>query len=433
MEYFVIVLFALILLISMVLEISLLYALLLGYVVFFAYGIYKGCSAKSLFLDSWDKTKSIGNMLFLFCLIGVLTATWRASGTIAFIVVLSESLLIPQIFIFVSFFLCLIISMLTGTSFGSSATMGVICMIVGNVFGMDPALLGGAILSGCYFGDRLSPMSTCAMLIAKITYTDIYTNLKNMSITAIIPLILTSFFYLFLGFDASHKSCTLDTFQVFRTHFNLSWLTVFPIVVLIVSTFCKMPIRNTMLLGTLSAILLCFFVQNQSLTEILELCIKGFESENSDLNRMLGGGGLLSMLTVSCIVGISSSYMGLFYTSGLLENLKGHIEKLSEKISVFSTTVLVATMTSMITCNQTLTILMTKMLCETQYTSKEELALALEDSAVLIPGIIPWSIACSVILVNINAPMESILYGFFLYLLPLVEIVRKRKKAYTLK
>ncbi len=430
LEYLVIAIFALVLLATMLLGFHLLYALSFGYVLFFLYGLYKGCSAKELIFESWNNAKNIGSLLLLFCLIAILTATWRASGTIAMLVVSSSHILIPSLFIFSTFLLCVFISLLTGTSFGTSATMGVICMTIGNVLEIHPAYLGGAILSGSYFGDRMSITSSSAHLVAKITQTQIFVNLRNMFSSCILPFILSSLLYILLGFTVEQNDMPLQSLALFERHFQLPWYTASPAIIMILLACFKVNAKNIMLWGIISASILCVLVQKMPVTELLQIYWNGFQSHDAALNAILGGGGLLSMLTVACIVSIASAYMGIFHVTNLFGNIKVHINHLAEKISPFGSTVITAIVTCMLTCNQTLSIFLTKSLCEEQYNSKEKLAHAIENSTVLIAGLIPWNIACSVVLANVQAPVTSIFYAFFLYLLPITSFwVFKRQES----
>ncbi len=431
MEYAVIGLFSFTLLITILLKMPLLLALVLGYVYFFGYGLYKGCAVTSLLIKSLEQCKQLGNLLTLFALIGVLTATWRASGTIAFLVVNSSYILIPSLFILSTFLLCAFISMLTGTSFGTSATMGVICMTMGNVLGIDAAYLGGAILSGSYFGDRMSPMSSSAHLVAKITGTDIFVNIKNMLSSCAWPFVLSCAVYVYLGQENRGAEVPLETLQLFQENFNLAWPTMLPALLMIILACCKVHARIIMSISIMLASVLCIFWQKISWAQLLTLYWSGFVSPEPALHSVLGGGGLLSMLTVACIVTISSAYVGLFQESQFFENIHRQIAGLARKTGAFGSTVVVAFFACMLTCNQTLSIFLTKSLCEKQYEKRESLALAMENSAVLVAGVIPWNIACSVVLANVHAPISSIFYACFIYMVPLASVWFFKRKAFV--
>ncbi len=428
MEYFVIVLFSLILLLTMLFKIHLLYALGCGYMLFFLYGLYKGCTVKDLFEHSFDGIKNIGNLVSLFILIGILTATWRACGSIAYLVVNSTYILIPSLFLFSTFVLCTIISMLTGTSFGTSATMGVICMTMGNILNIDPAYLGGAILSGSYFGDRMSPLSTSAHLVAKITRTYIFINIRNMFRSCIIPTILTCLIYILLGYENSGQDIPRDTLNLLEKSFTLSWEASIPVLFVLILALLRVNSKIIMLVSIVAASLLTIFIQKISLMELLKLYWFGFSSQDVQLNAVLGGGGVISMLTVVCIISISSSYVGIFKISNFFEIIYTHIAKLSEKITPFGSTAVTSLFVSMITCNQTLSIFLIRSLFEKQYKKNRNLAHAIENSAVVLAGLVPWNIACSVVLTNVDAPASSVLYAFLLYLIPIISFFQFRKQ-----
>ncbi len=431
MEYAAIGLFSFTLLITILLKMPLLLALVLGYLFFFSYGLYRGCGAKALLVNSLEQCKQLGNLLTLFALIGVLTATWRASGTIAFLVVNSTYMLVPSLFILSTFLLCTFISMLTGTSFGTSATMGVICMTMGNVLGIDAAYLGGAILSGSYFGDRMSPMSSSAHLVAKITGTDIFMNIKNMLSSCVWPFVLSCAVYVYLGQENMGTEIPAQTLQLFQENFNLAWPTVLPALLMIILACCKVHARIIMSLSIVVASILCISWQKISWMQLLTLYWGGFVTPEPALQSILGGGGLLSMFTVACIVTISSAYVGLFQESRFFERMHRQISGLAQKTGAFGSTVVVAFFACMLTCNQTLSIFLTKSLCEKQYEKRESLALAVENSAVLMAGVIPWNIACSVVLANVHAPLSSIFYACFIYMVPLASVWFFKRKAFV--
>ena len=144
---------------SLALDFFILWALLGGYLLFFSYGLVKGHRPKALLAMSWEGLRTVKTILFLFLLIGMITALWRASGTIPFLIYHAAGLISPAVFPLLAFLLCSVMSTLTGTSFGTAATIGVICMSIAQAMGLSPVLSAGAILSGAFFGDRCSPMS----------------------------------------------------------------------------------------------------------------------------------------------------------------------------------------------------------------------------------------------------------------------------------
>lgn len=205
LELITLLLFTAILLGCVVFGIPILIALGAGFVIFISYALYKRFTLKQITAMVWSGISQAKTILIIFLLIGMLTALWRCGGTIAYIIYNSIQLINPNYFIVFTFLLCCLVSYLTGTSFGSVSTMGVICMTMGRTLGISTFMMGGAILSGVYYGDRFSPMSSSALLVASITGTDIYRNLKIMLRTSIVPFIITVAAISLLPFTARYS------------------------------------------------------------------------------------------------------------------------------------------------------------------------------------------------------------------------------------
>ena len=191
MEYLLLGVFGACLLACVFTGASIVLAMTAGFVLFFGYGLWKGKTWKEMLGFSVQGIRTVRNVLITFLLIGILTAVWRSSGSIAFIVYHAASFCRPSVMVLVSFLLCCLISFLTGTAFGSAATIGVICMTMANSAGVPPVYTGGAILAGVFFGDRCSPVSTSALLVSELTGTSLYSNLAAMVKTALIPFLIS--------------------------------------------------------------------------------------------------------------------------------------------------------------------------------------------------------------------------------------------------
>lgn len=418
LESMILLMFIIGLLICIYFNLPLLYALLFGFILFFSYGLIKNNSLKHMIYISFKGIKTIRNILIIFFMIGILTAVWRASGTISFIIYYSTKLIIPEAFILITFLLCCILSVFTGTSFGTAATIGVICMTMANAIGANKILVGGAILSGIYFGDRCSPMSTSALLISELTETNIYKNIQLMIKTSIIPFILTCTFYILSGFLSESKSIPLEIRNLFLNNFNLHWLTVVPAMIIIILSIFKVNVKVTMTLSIIIASISCILIQKVELVSLLKMFITGYHSSNTELAVMLDGGGIESMLKVSAIVCLSSSYASIFEETGLLEGIKKHINSLSDIITPFGGIAITSVLAGMISCNQTLAIILTHQLCNDVTSDNYKMANSLENTAVVIAPLIPWSIAGAVPLATISAPTSCILAACYLYILP---------------
>lgn len=419
MELLLLGIFAAFLLLCVFTGASIIYAMLLGLVLFFSYGLRKKKTWKQMLAFSWQGVKTAKNILLTFLLIGILTAVWRASGSIAFIVYYASGICAPSIMLLASFLLCSLVSFLTGTSFGSAATIGVICMTMAKSMNISEVLAGGAILSGIYFGDRCSPVSTSALLVSELTKTDLYENLKAMAKSAVIPFIISSTIYWTLGMKVHTGTADGNIRTVLGNFYHLSLWTLIPVVVVLVFSAMRVNVKRTLFVSALCGIAVAVLVQKFSLSEVPALCISGFTSENEQINRLMGGGGIISNLKVIAIVGISSCYSGIFKGTDFLRGIEDVIGKLNSRITPFGTTLLTSVITAAVSCNQTLSIMLTSQLCGKNNPDKKKFALALENSAVVVAPLIPWSIASAVPLAAIGAPTMSVCAAFYLYLIPI--------------
>ena len=426
-----ILLFSVSLIFCLLLNFSVVYALIVGYIIFITYGLIKGYDLKVLVKKSFEGVLTVKNILLVFVLIGMITALWRASGTIAFIVYMGSKLILPSILILLTFLLCSILSFLIGTSLGTAATMGVISVSIGKAMGINPYYLGGAVLSGIYFGDRCSPMSTSALLITELTKTNLYTNIKLMLKTSIIPFITSCLFYLFLGLKSSTSPVSIDATNIFKENYNLNIVVIVPAILIIILSLFKVNVKKTMLLSIFISFIIAMFFQKESVTSLINYCVYGFHHSNEKLNSMMKGGGILSMLNVGLIVAISSSYSGIFKETKMLVLMKKYLKEFSEKTSNYFVIFLSSIISGAIACNQSLGIILTYELCE-ELEDKQNMAIILENTIVLLAGLIPWNIAMAVPLKTIDIGLMSGLFAFYLYFLPLwnlfLGIIKEKRK-----
>lgn len=413
---------------------SILWALAAGYVIFCGYGWIRGYRIRQLLRMSFDGVKTVRNILMLFALIGFITALWRAAGTIPVIVCWASGLIRPSAFLLITFLLNCLVSVLTGTSFGTGATMGVICMAMANAMGVSPFYTGGAILSGIYFGDRCSPVSSSANLVCVLTGTDIFDNLGGMIRTSLIPLALSCAVYYAIGQALPASGQAMEVETLFVGSFRLHAAAVLPAAAILLLSACKVNVKKTMAVSIGLAVVLCIFLQSFSLAQVVKMAIFGYQAPTPELAEMMNGGGLVSMIRVAIIVSLSSSYAGIFEGTGLLNSIRSRIAALSRRITVFGGVLVVSVITSMIACNQTLAIMLTHQLCRDTEPDARQFALDLENTAVVISPLIPWSIAGAVPLAAVGAPVSSMMVACYLYFLPLCQLAvrvwtEKRKRS----
>ncbi len=431
--------FAASLIISLIKGISILVPMIIGMISFSAAAMNRGYNIKSVVTMILNGMKKALSLMPIFALIGIITAVWRASGTIPFFVYYGTKLMNPDYFILFAFLLSCIVSFALGTSFGTVGTIGVVLIVLAKGGGVNVNAAAGAIVSGAFFGDRCSPTSSSANLVAAITGTNLYSNIKKMMLTGIIPFIATLVIYFFLSKNNPINITDKTLLNEIAAYFNLSYITILPAVMVFILALFKKNVKTSMFFSIIAAIIVCLWIQKMPLGKLIDTMIFGFKLDNENsLAGIISGGGLFSMFSVSLIVLIASSYSGIFEETGMLNDIQSLLIKMSNKIGIYLTTAFTALVTGAICCNQTLPVLLTYQLMNKIYLDKnlinEDIAIDLENTAIMTSELFPWSIAIAVPLATLAAGSESIFYAVYLYLVPLINILRlpvfkKRSKA----
>lgn len=437
MELIILLLFAASILIFSLLGQSIIYALLTGYILFAAYALYKKNSPKEILHSSLLGVYKVRNIIILFLLIGTLTAVWRASATIPTIIYYTAGFLHPKFILLMCFLLNCVMSFLTGTSFGTAATLGTITMGIANTMGINPLFSGGAIMSGIFFGDRCSAVSTSALLVAESTGTELYTNIKNMMRSSIVPFMITCVLYLLLGLLGSQSNASAGEMTgVFATWYQIHWINLLPAAMILVFSCFKINVKITLICSILCGCIISVVMQGTSVYELGRYILAGYKASDSQAAVLFNGGGISSMLRVTMIIIISSTYSGLFEMTHLLDRLSGFMEQIARKGSIFTATLTASILSALIACNQTLATLLVDQLCSSFQEDKYAFACDMEDSVILISPLVPWSIAGAVPIATIGAPFTCLMFAFYLYLVPVYRLLgsyRGRKKLVSEK
>ena len=410
---------------------SMIIALLIGLAAFLAVGKYRGFTLKSMAEMSKKGIVDSIVVIEVMLVIGALTAVWRASGTITIFVYYGMKIIMPPIFLIVTFVLACLLSYAIGTSFGIAGTVGVIFMALARSGGVDPVVAAGGIMSGIYFGDRCSPASSSANMVAGVTETKIYDNVKVMFKTALLPLIISLVIYSVLSVLNPISHVDKDMVSSFENEFVISPWAFVPAVIMIALPLFKVGVLKAMAASIASGILVACIVQKMAITEVLKICFVGYKADGGGIGAILNGGGIVSMVEIVGILIISGTYSGIFNGTGMLLSLQDKLGKACSKIGRFGVMVCMSIGISAIFCNQTIGTLMCCDLMKQPYLdgggTKEELAIDMENSVILIACFIPWSIGCSVPLALLGADFTSLPFAVFMYLVPICYLFTKKK------
>ena len=408
---------------------NLLWALWLGIALFSAIALRRGHRPRAICAMAWKKGKTALIVIPVLLIIGTVTGLWRASGTIAYFLYYGLKSITPAWFVLTAFLLSALLSFALGTAFGVASTAGVVLITIARSGGVDLAVTAGAIVSGAFFGDRCSPMSSCAALVAACTDSELYPNIREMLRTAALPTALTVLFYAILS--RFHPITTVDpaVLSALSGGFDLSFITLLPALLMLALPLIKVPIKRAMAASAAMALVLSVTVQKVPLTDALYCAVMGYQPQGA-LAAILSGGGIVSMVNACCIVMSTSLLAGILEGLEAFSGLDTVLDTLSRRLGLFPTYILVSLLTAMCFCNQSVVIVMGAQLMGSHYekgrVSHMTHAMDIANSGVLIAGLVPWSIAVAIPLAMMEVGSSAIPYAALLYLIPLCYLFTRR-------
>ena len=411
---------------------SLSWGLARGLVCFTLVGLRRGLSLRALVRMAGEGARTSLVVLRILVLIGFLTALWRASGTIAFFVHTGLEWMHPSAFYLAAFLLASALSMAFGSSFGVAGTAGVILAAIARSGGASLAVTGGAVLSGAYLGERLSPASSSAALTAALAGVEQHDFQLRMWRTTPLPLALSLVFY--GGISLLHPIQQVDQtiLRALEEGFDLSWTVVLPAVILLVLPFFKVSAARSILVSCGAAAVLAVWEQGRPLAEVAWSCVAGYVVEQPELTGILSGGGLLSMVNGMCIVLLSCASSGILNGAELLEPVKARLERMARRTGLYVTTAAVSVASAALLCNQSIALVLTGQMMGESFrrSGKDGLLLSqtLGNTAIVLAAVVPWSIAGSVPLEAMGASALAIPFSFFLFAAPVCDWLCHRKQ-----
>lgn len=391
----------------------------------------RGLSGASLLQMAIRGSQKALPVFTILLLIGAVTSTWMAAGTVPALVYYGTALIHPRWFVVAAFVLTSGVSLLLGTSFGAASTVGLALVIMARGSGANPHLIAGAVIAGAYFGDRCSPMSSSAHLVAALTHTPLYTNLKAMLKTGLLPFGLSCLIYWGWSWFYPVELTDSHLTQELRRFFDLNGVVLLPAVVILGLALLRVEVKRAMVVSIGMAMGLAMLYQHYSLAQVLRFALLGFQLEtDSPIQTILLGGGVWSMAKVCGIVLISTALAGLLTGSRALQELPLLRRGLTGRASRspgrarFLNTTLISLLASGFGCTQTIGILLTEELVRPDYAQPADLALDLENTVVVLAPLVPWNIAGLVPATVLMTDWQFIPYAVYLYLIPALVLLR---------
>lgn len=407
----------------MVRGLSLTWALLAGFFCFFAVGVRRGTPAAALMKMAASGMATSLKVLRILLLLGLLTALWRAGGTVAYFVWLGVRLITPGTFVLVAFLLASVFSLAFGSSFGVAGTAGVILMTIARSGGASPAVTAGAIMSGIYFGERLSPASSSAALVSAVAGVDQRAFQMRMWRTTPVPFLAALALYGALSVLYPIRQVDAGIVAALEEGFSLTWPVILPAAALLILPWAKLSAMASIAVSCVLSAGCALFVQRLPPAELLRACVLGYRPALPELAELMRGGGLISMVSVCLIVVLSCAYSGMFNGTGLLAPVTDRVGRLTDRAGLFGAHIAVSFGCCALFCNQTVGIVMSGQLMEGEYRKRDlpamDLAENIGNSVVNLAGLVPWAIAATVPLTTMEVSAAVLPLSFYLYLLPL--------------
>ncbi len=407
--------------------------LLLSVLVLLLYGKLKKIPFKHLEDGIAEGAKSGIGAVFLFFFIGILIASWLMSGTIATLIFLGFELVTPKFFYAIVFITASIVGICVGSSLTTVATVGVAFIGIAGAIDVSLAITAGAIVSGAFFGDKMSPLSDTTNLASAIVQVDLFDHIRNMGWTTIPAFIISLILYGFLS--PTVTASEFDKIEIFQQQLSetnlVHWYSMIPLVLLLVLILMKIPALLSLAAGAASAVIISFIHNPLSFSKMIEVLFKGYVSTtgSSDIDALLTGGGMESMMFTVGIVILALSMGGLLFTLGIVPRLLASFANMLKKVSaVIAASALCAIGINMVVGEQYLSILLTGEAFQSQYKkvglANKNLSRVLEDAGTVINPLVPWSI-CGVFITSVLgvSTLEYLPFVFFCLLSPILTVL----------
>jgi len=412
------------------LDISLIYGFASGILLCCILFARRGFKLKEL-LDMMQKGLAECKILYaLILLIGVTVSIWIASGVVPSMIYYGFEYLKEMNFVLAAFLIVSICSIFMGTAVGTVSTIGIAILGIGGGLGVPTPVLLGAVVSGAFLADKLSPISGLINLTLSTVNTDYKTALRSMIKTLVPIMIVCSVVYYILGV---RYSSGLDLAKIsmlqesLREGFFISpWLLLMPLLIVIMSTL-GIKIIYSIIAGLSGGAVITLLFQHMSIAEVLKAVTFGYKAKTTSdlLNGLLVSGGMVSMVEVLLIVMGAIALSSLLEGTGLIEKVMSRvIGATTDKGSLILNTGIISSTLTVVTCDQTMGIVLPGRLLRSKYDelqlSRGVLARTISDTGTIIAPLMPWNINSLIIAVIVGASIPFRQYAVLCYISPAI-------------
>ncbi|PQJ21987.1 Na+/H+ antiporter NhaC [Tenacibaculum sp. SG-28] len=424
------------------------FILLLGGAVAAVIGFRNKVTYKKMMEEVAENIKSTASAILILLMVGSLAGTWLISGIIPSMIYYGLQVLNPTIFLVACLVICAVISIATGSSWTTAATVGIALVGIGEALGISLGMTAGAVLSGAYFGDKMSPMSDTTNLAPAMAGTDLFTHIKYMAYTTVPTFVVTMFFFVILGFtqQATGEANTQVMLADIEKAFHITpWLFLVPVLVIIL-IIKKTPPLIALLAGTILGGIFAIIFQPQVLLQLTGVERLDFSSaykgvmqaitvetsvatENEVLKDLFTAGGMKKMLGTVWLILLAMVFGGIMDAIGALARISSFMLGLFDSVfGLFASTVGTCIGLNFTASDQYLAIVVPGKMYAQAYKDKglapENLSRTLEDSGTVTSVLIPWNTCGAYHSGVLGVPVvDYAMYAMFNWLSPFMTLL----------
>ncbi|AEP91381.1 malate-H+/Na+-lactate antiporter MleN [Bacillus subtilis] len=334
--------------------------------------------------------------------VGALIGTWIAGGVVPTLIYYGLEFIHPSIFLLATLIICSIMSVATGTSWGTVGTAGIAMIAIGEGLGIPLPLVAGAILSGAYFGDKLSPLSDSTVLASSLSKVDVLDHVRAMLYLSIPAYVITAILFTITGFMYGGKNIDLDKVEFLKSSlqntFDIHIWMLIPAVIVIVLLAMKKPSMPVIVIGALLGAIWAAVFQGMNIADAIATAYNGFsiKTDVEFLNGLLNRGGIVGMLSSLVVIIFGLGFGGLLEKLGVLKVIVSMFEKkLTSPGNVTLSTLIVAFLANIFGCAMYVSLILTPKIMEDSYDrlhlDRRVLSRNSEVGGTLTSGMVPWS------------------------------------------
>lgn len=373
--------------------------------------------------------------LLILLSVGMMVGIWIIGGTVPTLLYYGLKICSPNIIVPLAVVLCAITSLFTGTSFGSIATMGLALFGVGTSMGISAPLMAGAVCSGAFFGDKMSPLSDTTNVAADMSGTPLYDHIGSMMYTTVPATVICLVLYTVLGIrnasanaDLSNIELILDTLGA---NFNISVVALVPAVLVLLTSALKVPTVPAMLGCTAVSGVFACLLQKISLSAMLGAAMNGFSSDTgvAMVDKILSRGGMTSMYSTVAIIILSATMGAVLEKSGVIDSLVNNVllKAVHKPCGLILSTMVYCYSLLLISGHQVMPIILGGRTFRPAYDrmgiQSKVLSRTLEDTCTIGAPMVPWGTSCAYMFSVLGIGIAYIPYAFLCYIVPLFAIL----------